>query len=149
MHHFAFVLFYIKNGHLLLSIRIDINAVYLQQASRGACNLDPVIMTEACSKVCTDYCFDARDKLPQCKEVAADGQCVMNIYNMYRDCPATCKSTKGIPKFEMVRLTDVHGVTHNSFFALSVTEADGAELYFEDFEGSITVVINVVGIPEE
>merc|ERR1719491_1662632 len=74
----------------------------LQQASKGACNLDPVIMTEACSKICAEDRFDAKDKIPQCKEAAADGQCLTNIPNMYRDCPETCKLARGIPKFEMV-----------------------------------------------
>lgn len=128
---------------------VDRHNMCLQQASRGACNMDPVIMTEACTTVCSDDRFDASDKIPQCEEAAAAGQCLTNIHNMYRDCPATCKSTKGIPKFEMVRLTDVHGVTRDSFFALSATKADGTELYFEDFEGSVTVVVNVAGMPEE
>lgn len=127
---------------------VDRHNMCLQQASNGACNLDPVIMQEACSEVCTEDRFDGKDKLPQCQEAAEHGQCLTNFQNMWRDCPETCKSTKGILKFEMVRLTTTAGVTHNSFFALSATKADGTELYFDDFEGSITVVVNVAGMPE-
>lgn len=127
---------------------VDRHNMCLQQASRGACNLDPVIMKDACAEVCSEKRFDGKDKLPQCQEAAKQGQCLTNMQNMWRDCPETCKSTKGIRKFEMVRLTTITGVTHDSFFELSATKADGKELYFDDFEGSITLVVNIAGMPE-
>jgi len=77
------------------------------------------------------------------------GQCLTNSQNMWRECPQTCKTTKGIRKFEMVRLTDpVTGVTRNSFFGLSATKGDGEELYFDEYEGSITLVVNIANMPD-
>eukprot|EP00593_Proboscia_inermis_P016597 CAMPEP_0171306438 /NCGR_PEP_ID=MMETSP0816-20121228/16449_1 /TAXON_ID=420281 /ORGANISM="Proboscia inermis, Strain CCAP1064/1" /LENGTH=236 /DNA_ID=CAMNT_0011788013 /DNA_START=25 /DNA_END=735 /DNA_ORIENTATION=+ len=106
-------------------------------AMNGACPSEYEYMLRYCSGTCKEDAFSMLDKSEKCPEAAKNHQCLTNSHNMWRECPETCKNTKGIRKLEVARIYD------GSFFDLEAKKADGSILDFQDLDNHITVLVNV------
>mmetsp|Transcript_4173 Transcript_4173/g.8731 ORF Transcript_4173/g.8731 Transcript_4173/m.8731 type:complete len:231 (+) Transcript_4173:33-725(+) len=79
------------------------------------------------------------DKFPECEEWASRGDCKPNgrPYFMQQNCPLAChKATYRPPE-----TSTNHDI--DDFYQLSATDANGKVVSMENFEGYVTVIVNV------
>jgi len=82
------------------------------------------------------------DKFPECEEWASRGDCKPNgrPYFMQQNCPLAChKATYKPPE-----TSTTHDI--DDFYQLSATDAKGKVVSMENFEGYVTVIVNVARI---
>eukprot|EP00545_Synedropsis_sp_CCMP1620_P008364 CAMPEP_0119005758 /NCGR_PEP_ID=MMETSP1176-20130426/1913_1 /TAXON_ID=265551 /ORGANISM="Synedropsis recta cf, Strain CCMP1620" /LENGTH=222 /DNA_ID=CAMNT_0006957599 /DNA_START=12 /DNA_END=680 /DNA_ORIENTATION=- len=78
------------------------------------------------------------DKHDHCSEWAEMGECEKNPGFMIPDCPDACRRLAEIQTEQDSRIRSV-----GSFFDLEARDIDGKLMKFSQFEGKVTVIVNV------
>ncbi len=75
------------------------------------------------------------DSHENCEQWAAAGECDKNPNYMRQHCAKACE------QYELIDYSPIDGV--ESFFDLKASDIDGNLMYFEQFRGRVTIVVNV------